>query len=78
MSYMSVLCRGGYHDLEVNVVGSYLYETDKHGYPIVGNILIVGEMWGTEGIDFCGIAENQFSVLFPRLKELTEKARDCR
>lgn len=69
---------GLYHDLEVNVVGSYLYETDKHGYPIVGNILIVGEMWGTEGIDFCGIAENQFSVLFPRLKELTEKARDCR
>ncbi len=70
--------KGLYHDLEVNLVGSYLYETDKHGCAIVGNILIVGEAWGRDGIDFCGISEDQFHLLFPKLKELAEKARDYR
>ena len=27
---------GHYHRLPVNVVGSWMYETDKHGYPILG------------------------------------------
>ena len=30
-----------YHDLEVNVVGSWLYESDLHGNPILGNILVI-------------------------------------
>ena len=67
-----------YHDLDDNLIGSYLYETDKHGCAIVGNILFVGETWGRDGIDFCGIAEEQFNELFPKLKELTKKARNYR
>ncbi|MEZ3515158.1 MAG: hypothetical protein K1W37_07790 [Lachnospiraceae bacterium] len=67
-----------YHDLEDNLVGSYLYESDKHGWAIAGNILFVGETWGSDGIDFCGIAEDQFSMLLPKLKELVEKARNYR
>ncbi len=35
-----------------NLIGSYLYETDKHNIPITGNILIVGEEWTGDGIDF--------------------------
>lgn len=66
---------GLYHDLETNMVGCFLYETDIHGAPIVGTILIVGEQWGSDGIDFCGISENQFSLLYPKLEELTKKAR---
>lgn len=69
---------GLYHDLKDNLVGSYLYETDKHGGVIAGNILIVGERWSRDGIDFCGIAEEQFNELFPKLKKLTEKARNYR
>ena len=65
-----------YHELEDNLVGSYLYETDKHGCAIVGNVLFVGETWSRDGIDFCGIAEDQFAMLFPKLKELSEKARN--
>lgn len=34
---------GYYHELSPNIIGSWLYETDIHGYPILGNILIVGE-----------------------------------
>lgn len=69
---------GFFHDLETNIVGSYLYEADKHGCVIAGNILIVGERWTEDGIDFCGISDNQFNILYPRLKKLTEKARDCK
>lgn len=67
-----------YHDLDDNLIGSYLYETDKHGCAIAGNILFVGETWGRDGIDFCGIAEEQFNELFPKLKKLMEKARNYR
>lgn len=69
---------GLYHDVDVNIVGSYLYETDKHGHPIVGTILIVGEMWTSGGIEFCGMSDNQFNLLYPQLEELVKKARKCK
>lgn len=67
---------GLYHDLDMNYVGSYLYEADKHGHPIVGTILIIGECWGEDGIDFCGVSDEQFTLLYPKIEELTKKARD--
>ena len=57
-----------------NLAGSYLYGADKHGCMIVGNILLVGEVDGRDGIDFCGISESQFQMLYPRLEELVKKA----
>lgn len=48
---------------EPNLIGSYLYETDRHGHPIMGNILFVGEEWGEDGIDFCGIEDSVFENL---------------
>ena len=65
-------------DLDTNIVGCYLYETDKHGCPIVGNILIIGETWNVDGIDFCGISEQQFNLLYPKLEELVKKARESK
>lgn len=67
---------GLYHDLDVNAVGSYLYETDKHGHPIVGTILIVGEQLTFDGIEFCGMSDQQFSLIYPKLEEIVKKARD--
>lgn len=46
-----------------NLIGSYLYGTDRHGHPIMGNILFVGEKWGGDGIDFCGIEDAAFEKL---------------
>lgn len=66
---------GRLKDLPINLVGSWLYQMDQHGNPIVGNILIVGEMWEDDGISFCGICEEQFGLLYPKLKKITEKAR---
>lgn len=64
-----------FHDLEDNMVGSWLYETDKHMCPIKGNILIIGEYWEGTGINFSGMSEEQFSLLYPKLEKIVEKAR---
>ena len=57
-----------------NDVGSYLYETDKHGHPIMGNILFVGnewrEEWTDEWIDFCGIEESVQKDLEEKLNNM--------
>lgn len=53
-----------------NLIGSYLYETDCHGCPIVGNILFVGEEWTGDGIDFCGIEESVFNLLELQLNNM--------
>lgn len=66
---------GLYHDLDLNLVGSYLYETDLHGFPIAGTILIIAERHTRDGIDFCGFSEEQFNLLYPKLEELTKKVR---
>lgn len=53
-----------------NFVGSYLYKTDKHNIPIMGNILFVGEEWGSDGINFCGIEEETFKLLETELSNM--------
>lgn len=53
-----------------NLIGCYLYETDRHGNPIVGNILFVGEEWTGDGIDFCGIEESVFAQLELQLNNM--------
>lgn len=55
---------------EPNLVASYLYKSDKHGCPIMGNVLFVGEEWGNEGIDFCGIENSIFRFLEQELKNM--------
>ncbi|MCI8673088.1 MAG: hypothetical protein HFI89_06320 [Lachnospiraceae bacterium] len=64
---------------EPNLVGSYLYMTDRHGCPIMGNILFVGEEWGREAIDFCGIEDSVFKDLEQQLSHMIgvmEKAKE--
>lgn len=46
-----------------NLIGSYLYKTDVHNQPIMGNVLFVGEEWNNDGIDFCGLEEETFKLL---------------
>ena len=67
---------GLWKNLPINIIGSWLYESDLHGHPIVGNILIAGEVYKNSGISFCGMSDEQFSLLFPKLENLTEKARE--
>lgn len=53
-----------------NMIGSYLYKTDEHGQPIMGNILFVGEFLSNDGIEFCGIAEDKFALLELQLRNM--------
>lgn len=66
---------GRFKDNTPNMVGSYLYETDCHGQPIMGNILFVGEEWCDDGVDFCGIEEKIFEVLKSQLNGLICKIK---
>lgn len=56
--------------LKLNQIGSYLYETDKHGNPILGNILFVGEVHGEDGVEFSGIEKETFDKLHVQLKNM--------
>lgn len=64
------LCRD--NKPEINMIGSYLYESDKHGSPILGNILFVGLAYGEDGgVDFTGIEEGVFEKLSAQLLMLS-------
>ena len=59
----------------INTVASILYETDNHGHPIMGNVLIVGKKWFGSGISFCGIDDTQFETLYPKLDKFVNRAK---
>jgi len=61
---------------EPNMLGSYLYESDRHGYPIMGNILLVGEKLDEDGIDFCGIEDSVFRKLAGQIEEMINKIEE--
>jgi len=61
--------------LELNILGSWLYETDKHGYPIAGNVLFVGTKYTGMGIDFCGISEDVAESLKKEFEEQIAKGK---
>ncbi len=66
---------GAAHGLDTNIAGSYLYETDRHGWPIRGNILFVGEKLADGGVEFCGISPKLYKMLYQRLRKIVEEAR---
>ena len=59
--------------VSINTIASWLYETDKHGNPIVGNVIFVGERETNDGIEFCGIERETFEKLFEKLIKIAMK-----
>lgn len=55
---------------EPNLIGSYLYGTDRHKHYIMGNVLFTGEKLVNGGIDFCGIQEPVFKELEQQLNKM--------
>lgn len=41
----------------MNMVGSFLYQTHKHGDEIMGNFVLVKEDWGDEGLELTGLSD---------------------
>ena len=51
-------------NLPMNIFGSYLYGTDTHGSPIVGNIVLLKEGINSDGdYDFLGLTEQDIECL---------------
>lgn len=59
---------------EVNGLASWLYETHKHGHPIVGDVLIVRSVETEEGGDIGGLSGEEADKIAGRLVESREKA----
>lgn len=47
----------------INILGSWLYETHKHGEPIVGDIMIMKDVIINDECDFGGMEESEADVL---------------
>lgn len=58
---------------ETNVIASWLYETDKHNMPIMGNVLLVSETFKDNGICFCGLDKEVEEKLYLQLTELAKR-----
>lgn len=46
-------------DLPLNHIGSFYYGTDKHGAPIVGNIVIMKDGYRDDGPDIVGLDDSE-------------------
>lgn len=51
----------------LNRFGSWLYGIEKHGQPIVGDVLIVKESYTPEGLDHVGMMDGEAEELIKRL-----------
>lgn len=55
---------------DANVVGCILYETGKHGHPIVGDIAILRVEFGTTGADLAGLTDDDILKLRPKFETI--------
>ena len=62
-------------ELPLNIVGSYLYESDKHGQPIVGNVIILklGHFQGEP--DVVGLTDDEANEIMKDLLKIVEKLK---
>ncbi len=51
------------HGLPINAIGSYLYETDKHGSPIAGDVLILKYGYYQDEPDVVGMTDDEANEL---------------
>lgn len=56
------------HNLPLNLYGSYLYGTDLHGNPIAGDIVILKEEWGNDGIDLAGLPDEECTIFADQIE----------
>lgn len=61
---------GRLRENKINRVGSFLYEADRHGNPIVGNVLFVRDEWTDDGTVFTDIPEDILVKLEAMLKHV--------
>lgn len=63
-------------DLPNNMIGSYLYQTDLHGYPIVGDIYIMREEGTKSNIHVTGLTDDEVDWLLPSFVNMVKKVKE--
>lgn len=48
----------------INYLASWLYQTQEHGHPICGTVLVMQREWSPDGYNVVGIPENQVMELW--------------
>lgn len=56
----------------LNLVGSYLYETDKHGQPIVGTIVLMKDGYRDGEPDIVGLDDSDIDTLAADIARFTK------
>lgn len=59
------------HNLPLNLYGSYLYDTPRHGSPIVGNVVILKEGIVDGEPDFVGLSDDEALAFGNKIIEQT-------
>ena len=62
-------------ELPLNRIGSILYETHKHGSPIVGNVVIMKEGMTSNGPDILGLDDIEIDSLTLALRQEFKRVR---
>jgi len=70
--FMVVDDEGLLNDSELNEVGSYLYGTDKHGSPIMGDIFLCADVGG----DFGPLSDKDTQELKAMVEEIIKKNKE--
>ena len=63
--------------LAINIIGSYLYQTDVHGSPIMGDIYIAKDGWTSEGYNIVGLDDKDIKVLKNFFENIKEGLKVC-
>jgi len=56
----------------VNLIGSTCYGTVRYGSPIVGDIVIMREECGDDGMDLASLTESDITLLAPRFQRIID------
>ena len=59
-------------NLPTNQIGSYWYGTDVHGYPIVGDIIVMKDGYTNGEPDIVGLSEEQAAFIVNKINKLLE------
>lgn len=77
-NYCMIVNEDGHRlNLPLNSVGCVLYDSITHGWPILGDIVIMKDGWDEDGEwAIIGLAEEDINFLFPILSRLCEFAKE--
>lgn len=60
-------------NLPLNPVGSYMYQTWRHRQPIVGDIIVMREQMGADGIELIGLEQPHIVQVAAFVRQIAQR-----